>query len=177
MTPKMDPIQLPDDFNVSDNYVDSYTPILPLEPEYPETPVNRPTITPYTVIKVKKDKKNTDRTHVELYEVKKVPRTTVQGRDLMGIGEIPITKVAPKAPEKKYETVFTYNTKMKKVPKKEEVRESAIEGFDIYTRKVPKKEKQAPKHIESYEDRAEKVGELYFEKAEKRRINEVGKKS
>lgn len=176
MAAKMDEIKLSDDLDLG-NYVDSYTPILPLEPEYPETPPARPgAINTYPVNKVKKDSKKGERNHIELYEVKKIPRATTTGKEPRGIGEIPIVKVAPKAPEKRYETVFTYNSKVKKAPKKEEVRESAIEGFDIYTRKVPKKEKEEPKHIISYEDREEKVGELYFEKAERRRVNALGNK-
>ena len=177
MTPKMNEIKLPDDVEMGNDHVESYLPILPLEPEFPETPANRPAaISAYPVNKVKKEAKASDRNHIALYEVKKVPRVHIAGRERMGISEIPITKVAPKAPEKKYETVFTFNSKVKKAPKHEEARESAIEGFDIYTRKVAKKEKATPQHISSYEDRDDKVGELYFEKAEKRRIDTVGKK-
>ena len=177
MTPKMNEINMPEDFDPTNDVIDSYLPVMPIEPEYPETPAqNKPAIPTYTVNKVKKDDKKADRTHVSLYEVRKVPRTEIHGRDLMGVSEFKVNKVAPKGPEKRYETAFTFNSKIKKAPKKEAVRESAVESFDLYTRKVPKKEKEAPKRIMSYEDRDERVGELYFEKADKRRIDAVGKK-
>ena len=176
MTPKMNEINLPDDLDLGD-VIDSYLPVPPIEPEYPETPAkNKPAISTYTVNKVKKEDKKAERNHLSLYEVKKVPRTEIHGRDLMGVSEFKVNKVAPKGPEKKYETVFTFDSKVKKAPKKETVRENAVQSFDLYTRKVPKKEKEAPKRIMSYEDRDEKVGELHFEKADKRHINSVGQK-
>lgn len=164
----------PEHPNIKEIPRDQYVP--PVKPEEPEEPEYKPN--PIDVIPVKlipkSEKSRNDGKAQVLDVIKKVPRQEITKRDT--IGEIAINKVAAKGPEKKYETVFTLNCKTVTKPKQEVVKEDKIENFQLYTKKVAKKEKKAPKYIDAYEERSDKVGEMYIEKAYRSRVDEVGTK-
>lgn len=145
-------------------------------PEKPEEPVYKPN--PISVIPIKSVpravKSGAGSRVSELNVIKKVAKQFGAGKR-SAIGEIAINKVAAKEPDKKYETAFTFNCKTVTKPKTVVEKEDKIEDFKLFTKKVEKK-KKAPKHIDAYEERDDKVGEMYIEKAYKTRVDEVGLK-
>ncbi len=164
----------PEHPNIKEIPRDQYVP--PVKEEEPEVGGYKPN--PIGIIPVKKVQKtaktrNNGQAQV-LDVVKKVPKTVVARQS--SIGEIAINKVAAKGPEKKYETVFTLNCKTVTKPKQVVEKEDKIENFELYTKKGAKKEKPARKRIEAYEEREDKVGDMYIEKAYRSRALEVGAK-
>lgn len=145
-------------------------------PEKPEEPDYKPD--PIKVIPIKivaRSEKTRDGSRArELDVIKKVAKADQSARQ-SAVGEIAINKVAPKEAEKKCETVFTLNCKTVTKPKTVAEKEDKIEDFKLFTKKVEKK-KKAPKHIDAYEERDDKVGDMYIEKAYKTRVDEVGLK-
>jgi hypothetical protein len=149
----------------------------PKKEEEPEVGGYKPN--PIGIIPVKKVQKGENTRngngHAQVLDVIRKVQKTQTVREST-IGEIAINKVAAKGPEKKYETVFTLNCKTVTKPKQVVAKEDKIENFELYTKKVAKKEKPARKRIEAYEEREDKVGDMYIEKAYRSRVDEVGAK-
>ena len=164
----------PEHPNIKEIPRDQYVP--PVTEEEPDTQGYKRN--PIGIIPVKKvqkgEKAKTSGKAQVLDVIKKVQKTQTVRES--SIGEIAINKVAAKGPEKKYETVFTLNYKTVTKPKQVVEKEDKIENFELYTKKVAKKEKISHKRIEAYEEREDKVGDMYIEKAYRSRIDEVGAK-
>lgn len=161
----------PEHPNIKEIPRDQYVPpVKEEEPAYKPNPIG---VIPVKLVP-KSDKAKNNGKAQTLDIIKKVAKAEVTKRDT--IGEIAINKVAAKGPEKKYETVFTLNCKTVAKPKQVVEKEDKIENFALYTKKVAKKEKPARKRIESYEEREDKVGDMYIEKAYRSRVDEVGAK-
>lgn len=165
----------PEHPNIKEIPRDQYVP--PVKEEEPEVGGYKPN--PIGIIPVKKVQKGENTRngngHAQVLDVIRKVQKTQTVREST-IGEIAINKVAAKGPEKKYETVFTLNCKTVTKPKQLVEKEDKIENFELYTKKVAKKEKPARKRIEAYEEREDKVGDMYIEKAYRSRVDEVGAK-